>query len=75
MRVMNPDKTKEMLKNNPNLIKHEIVQDRIVLTASKEELQKFMKAHANDAGLFGEPGELERVKSGDPNGPNAPGPE
>jgi len=62
MRVMNPDKTKEILKNDPNLIKHEIVQDRIVLTASTKELQKFMKAHANDEGLFGEPGELERVK-------------
>lgn len=75
MRVMNPDKTKEMLKNDPNLIKYEIVQDRIVLTASTEELQKFMKAHANDEGLFGEPGELERVKSGDPNDPDAAGPE
>jgi hypothetical protein len=75
MRVMNPDKTKEILKSDPNLIKYEIVQDRIVLTASTEELQKFMKAHANDEGLFGELGVLERVKSADPNGPNPPGPE
>jgi len=67
MRVMNPDKTREMLKNDPNLIKHEIVQDRLVLTASTKELQKFMKAHANDKGLFSEPIELKRVQTKDPN--------
>jgi hypothetical protein len=67
MRLMNPDKTKEMLKNDPNLIKHEIVQDRIVLTASTKELQKFMKAHANDEGLFSKLNKLKRVQTKDPN--------
>ena len=42
MRVMNPDKTKEILKNDPNLIKYEIIQDRVVLTASTDELKKFI---------------------------------
>jgi len=74
MRIMNPDKAKEMLENDPNLIKHEIVQDHLVLTASTEELQKFMKVHANDKGLFGEPSELKRVQPKDPNAidPNQP---
>ncbi len=71
MRIMNPEKMKEMLENDPNLIKYEIVQDRLVLTASTEELQKFMKAHANDEGLFGEPSELKRVEAKDANDPNA----
>lgn len=71
MRVMNPDKMQEMLENDPNLIKHEIVQDRLVLTASTKELQEFMKAHASDEGLFGEPSELKRVQFKDPNDPNA----
>ncbi len=67
MRVMNPDTVNKMLENDPNLIKHEIVEDRLVLTASTEELQKFMKAHANDEGLFGELNELKRVQPKDPN--------
>jgi len=71
MRIMNPDKAKEMLENDPNLIKHEIVQDRLILTASTKELQEFMKAHANDEGLFGEPSELKRVEAKDTNDPNA----
>jgi len=71
MRIMNPDKAKEMLENDPNLIKYEIVRDRLVFTASTEELQEFMKAHANDEGLFGEPGEWKRVQPKDPNDSNA----
>ena len=71
MRVMNPDDVKEMLENDPDLIKHEIVQDRLVLTASTKELQKFMKAHANDEGLFGEPSKMKRVQPKDPNVPES----
>ena len=70
MRMMDPDKMKEMLENDPNLIKYEIVQDRLVLTAPTKELQEFMKAHANDEGLFGEPSEWKRVQPKDPNDPN-----
>lgn len=67
MRMMDPEEMQGMLKNDPNLVKHEIVEDRIVLTASTEQLQQFMKEHANDEGLFGEPSDLERLKSKDPN--------
>jgi len=67
MRIMNPDTVQKMLKKNPKLIKHEIVDDRLLLTASTEELQKFMKAHANEEGLFNGSGALERVPPGEPN--------
>jgi hypothetical protein len=67
MRVMNPDTLKKMLENDPNLINHEIVEDRLLLTASTEKLQKFMKAHANYEGFFGEATEWTRVQSKDPN--------
>jgi len=70
MQMMDPEKMEEMLKNDPNLIKHEIVEDRLVLTASTEELQQFMKKHANDEGLFGEPSELKRRQGKEPNEPN-----
>jgi len=67
MRAMNPDTLKKMLENDPNLIKHEVVEDRLVLTASTKELQKFMKAHANDEDFFAEATECERMQPEDPN--------
>ena len=70
MRMMNPKKMQEMLENDPNVIKHEIIEDdRIVLTASTNELQEFMKKHANDEDFFSDLLELERQKSKDPNAP------
>ena len=58
----------EKIKKNPDLIKHEVLDGRAVLTASTEQLQQFMKTHANDEGLFGDPGELQRViDANDPN--------
>jgi len=73
MRMMDRDKIKEMLENDPNLIKHEVLekQGSIVLTASTEELQWFMIDHANDEGLFSEASELKRIKIKDTNEPNA----
>jgi hypothetical protein len=67
MRAMNPDKIQKMLENDPNLIKHEVVKDRLVLTASTEELQKFMKTNANVEDFFGEATEYKRMQSEDPN--------
>jgi len=71
MRIMDPENVEQMLEKDPNLIKHEIVQDRPVLTASTNELQEFLKAHANDEGLFGEPSKMKRVQPKDPNAPES----
>ena len=71
MQMMDPDKIEEMLKSDPNLIKHEIVEERILLTASTEELQQFMTEHADDEGLFGEPSDLQRLQPKDANKPNS----
>jgi hypothetical protein len=79
MSMMDPEKIEDMLENDPNLIKHEILEDqnqKLVLTASTKELQQFMKEHAEDEGLFvwtlGEGGgELKRWKPEEPNEPNA----
>ena len=39
----------DILKNDPNLLQHEKVnKDQIILTASTEELQKFVIEHPND---------------------------
>jgi hypothetical protein len=46
LRMIDYDKVKNMLENDPNVIKHEVVDDdRIVLTASTEELQRFVTEH------------------------------
>ena len=71
MRMMDPDKLGKMLENDPNLIKHEVEEDRIVLTASTEQLQQFMKRHADEEGLFGDASDLRRLRLQDPNDPNA----
>jgi hypothetical protein len=72
MRAMDPDKTRDMLKNDPNLLKFELIDDnRAVITASTQQLQQFMKEHANDKGLFGEPTELKRLMPTEPNAPDA----
>jgi hypothetical protein len=74
MRLMSPDKMKEMLEANPNLIKHEILEERdsqILLTASTKELQRFMIEHAKDEGLFEEPSDMRRLELKEPNEPDA----
>jgi hypothetical protein len=54
MRMMNLDKLNQLLKAEPNLLKHELAEDeRIVLTASTEELQNFMREYADANGIFG----------------------
>jgi len=42
LRMVDYEKIENLLENDPNVIKHEIVEDRIVLTASTEELQRFV---------------------------------
>ena len=70
MRMMSHDKMKEMLEADQNLVKHEVLEEpdsRIMLTASTEELQRFMVEHANDEGLFDEPTHLRRLEALDAN--------
>jgi hypothetical protein len=45
LRMVDYEKVENMLENDPNLIKHEIADDRIVLTASTEEIQDFVVKH------------------------------
>ena len=73
MRMMSPDKMKEMLKEDPNLVEHEVLEERdsqILLTASTEELQRFMVEHANDEGLFDKPRDMKRLEAVEPNEAN-----
>lgn len=62
-------KLKIKLQSDPNLIKHEIVRDSVVLTASTKELQEFMKKYINDPSLIGDPLEYKRVEAKEPEEP------
>jgi len=46
------DDMKELLKEDPNVVKHELVEDKIILTASTKELQAFVLKYAYDIRAF-----------------------
>jgi hypothetical protein len=48
IRMMDPDKLKKMLDKEPGLIKHETVDDAVLLTAGTVELQVFLRKHVDD---------------------------
>ncbi len=58
------DKMEEMLKENPDAVKHTSVEDRLVLTASTKELQAFVLKYADDERVFPAEAILTRSKTG-----------
>lgn len=62
IRWTNEDEMEKFLKEQPNALKHELVEDRIVLTASTDELQKFVLKYADDKRIFPEEAVLTRKK-------------
>jgi hypothetical protein len=62
IRWTNDDEMEKFLKEQPNALKHELAEDRIVLTASTDELQKFVLKYADDKRIFPEEAVLIRKK-------------
>jgi hypothetical protein len=61
LRMIDYEKIENMLKDDPNVIKHEVIDDdRIVLTASTEELQNFVAEHVNT--IFTDASDAIRLK-------------
>lgn len=52
IRVTDDDRFNEMIQAEPALVKHEMMDDRPILTASTKELQEFMAKFAGDERLF-----------------------
>jgi len=52
LRMMDYDEVEDMLEDDPDAIKHEVVDERIVLTATTEQLQEFVIAHVET--IFGD---------------------
>lgn len=59
---LDPDWLKDMIARKKVKIAHERLDDRIVLTASTKELQKFILKYAEDINAFPDPAELHRQK-------------
>jgi hypothetical protein len=55
---------KEYLKDHPTALAHTFRDDDVVLTGSTEDLQKFVRAHANATGAFEQPMVLTRQTAG-----------
>lgn len=54
MAAMNPEGLKNLLKENPQAVRHEVRDDQIILTASTPELQKFLLKNLDQPKFFGD---------------------
>ena len=70
MRLTDDEEMETLLKEDPNAVKHEIVEGKPVLTASTKELQAFVLKYADDERLFSEEIVLSRKKPEEPADPN-----
>ena len=70
MRLTDDEEMETLLKEDPNAVKHEIVEGKPVLTASTKELQAFVLKYADDERLFSEETVLSRKKIKEPTDPN-----
>jgi hypothetical protein len=62
MRSLDPVWLKEFLQKNPAVLKHEIVEKDVVLTASTKQLQSFVLRHVNTKNAFADPVDYLRKK-------------
>ena len=60
--TLNMEWIKKGVEQNKLVIRHETVNDTVLLTASTKELQEFVRAHADEKDAFQEPKELHRQK-------------
>lgn len=52
LRITDDDKFEELVQAEPNAVRHEVVEDRPILTAPTEALQAFVAKYAGDERLF-----------------------
>jgi len=56
------DRMKKLFEQNRIRIKHELIDDDyIVITASTQDLQRFIRKYADDKEAFDEPGEFKKI--------------
>jgi hypothetical protein len=71
MQVTDDEKMKELLKADPNAVKHDFLDDgpSPILTASTKELQNFVLKYADNDKVFANDITLSRKKAAEPNAP------
>lgn len=74
MLLTDDDKMKELLKADPNAVKHEFLEDSPILTGSTKELQTFVLKYADGDKVFAKDITLNRKKTAQPNVPTGPKP-
>ena len=72
LQLMSPGWIKNRMQIYPKEIPHVVARDpehpddadkgEFILTATTEQLQKYVKEHMNDEGFWEEPGELKKMK-------------
>jgi hypothetical protein len=65
--LFNYDRLKMLFEQNRIRIKHELIEsgkvtDYIVITASTEDLKRFIRKYADDKEAFDDPGEFKKIK-------------
>lgn len=60
MAALDPEWVDELLKKEPDAIKHERIEGRVVLTAQPKELQAFLAKHEKTEDAFGDFSEMAR---------------
>ncbi len=61
VRSLDPAWLKKHLEKSPDAIAHQVVDDRIILTAPTPELQEFFVRHTKTKDAYTGPGKLQRV--------------
>jgi len=74
MQITDDETMKELLKADPNAVKHTVLEDKPVLTASTKELQGFVLKYADDKRVFTGEIVLNHKKSKNPDTPDNIGP-
>lgn len=64
--VMHPDKIRDLLKEKPDLVQHALKKNRILLTDTPENLQKFMLDVLKIEDIFCDPETLEPIREPGP---------
>jgi hypothetical protein len=64
LQLTDDDELKKLLEEEPNAVEHTLVEDRLLLTASTAELQKFVLKYADDDRLFIKETILTRKETG-----------
>jgi hypothetical protein len=62
MRLTDDERMGKLLKEDPNAVKYELADDKLILTASTKELQAFVLKYADDSRLFSDEIILSRKK-------------